>query len=219
MGEVGCLRGELDATMFELKMTEPEDIAARRNLAREAVQIRVALARAWERMLTLQISVIDTPGELGTLANLEQHSRRFLGFLTAHDEAICNVLGTPMPKQCELSSAYTGPARIIVPTVRTAGDTGERLALMVILLAPSAPGDSSRRQSGTLLWRPIGAGEFQKVDLTHVARSVYRVELPPLPADAVAIEYYIEAQAGSERLLFPASAPRLNQTVVVKPGS
>ena len=37
--------------------------------------MRIRMARLWEKMLTWQIAATDTPGELGTIANLEQHSR------------------------------------------------------------------------------------------------------------------------------------------------
>jgi hypothetical protein len=47
---------------------------------------------------------------------------------------------------------------------------------------------------------------------THVARGVYRAQLPPLADD---IEYYVEARVAGQSFVFPATAPDLNQTVVL----
>ena len=64
-----------------------------------------------------------------------------------------------------------------------------------------------------LYWRPLNAEQYQKVPLTHVNRGVYKVTLPLMQSD---FEYYIEAESGSgQKLLFPATAPDINQTVIV----
>lgn len=83
--------------------------------------------------------------------------------------------------------------------------------LKVIILTP----DASAAVSGALFWRPLGTGEFQKIPLTHVARAVYGVALPPAPAGTMGLEYYVEAAAGAQTLRFPVTAPAINQTVVL----
>ncbi len=99
---------------------------------------------------------------------------------------------------------------MLVPVVRTGLIAGEPLRLKVIVLG-------GKPQVAALHWRPLGTGEFAEVPLTHVARGVYAVSLPP---EAVKddFEYYVEAQIGGADLKFPPTAPRLNQTVVVTPG-
>ena len=60
----------------------------------------------------------------------------------------------------------------------------------------------------------MGIGNFQKINLDHQARAVYSVTLPP--ASGEDMEYYIEAEmADGNKLVWPATAPGLNQTVVV----
>jgi len=62
----------------------------------------------------------------------------------------------------------------------------------------------------------MGRGDWQAVPLRHVARAVYTVTLPPVTGES--LEYYIEAgTAGGAMLRWPATAPELNQTVVVMP--
>ena len=83
----------------------------------------------------------------------------------------------------------------------------ERLVLKVIVL------DNKKTKSAKLYWRKLGEKEYQNVDLKHVSRAVYKVQLGSMNDD---FEYYIQAESSAGRqLLFPATAPEINQTVVV----
>jgi hypothetical protein len=106
------------------------------------------------------------------------------------------------------SKDYPGRPRMFVPTVRTALVVGERLTLPVIVVGTKAA-------EGAVFWRPLGPGQFAKVPLVHVARGVYTVTLPA-EATKADFEYYIEATGAEDaKLLFPPTAPGLNQSVVV----
>ena len=120
------------------------------------------------------------------------------------------MLGAPLPPSARPAATYNGPPRLIVPTVGTPGRPPRATDLKVILLSSAPPTDG-----GALFWRPLGRGLFSRVPLDHVARAVYRVTLPPVPAGVWAIEYYIRAKAGTETLLWPPTAPTTNQTLVV----
>jgi hypothetical protein len=169
----------------------------------------VQLSRLWERAMTEQLTVVSTPGELGTVANLEQHVRKQLKFLNADDGMLAQALGQPLPPDAALTAQYRGPARIIVPTVRTQAAQGEPLTLRVIVLSPGGAAQ------GALCWRPLGHGEFQRVPLAQVGRGVNKVVLPAAPDGVTALEYYIEAEAAGTKVVWPASAPALSQTVVI----
>ena len=87
---------------------------------------------------------------------------------------------------------------------------GESLKLKVIVL------DNHRPRKAALHWRPMGRGEYKKINLSHVNRGIYTVTLPPVRSQT--IEYYIFATtAEGKELLWPVTAPKLNQTVVVMP--
>ena len=59
--------------------------------------------------------------------------------------------------------------------------------------------------------RPLG-GKWQTIPATHLARAVYAAKLPTVPDD---FEYYLTAEtAGGQKLVWPATAPSVNQTVV-----
>jgi len=206
MAEAGCERGELDREMAVV--AAEKDPGKKRELARNALITRIRLARIWELLIRFQIAAVDTPGELGTLANLEEHNRAFLQFLGAHDGELAMALGSPLPGAIEPSKQYEGPARIIVPTVRTLVPKGETLALKVFIL------DRNPADRASLFYRPMGRGAYREIPVSHVARAVYTATIPPVAED---LEYYIRAETSTgQELVWPAMAPALAQTVVVR---
>ena len=204
MAELGCTRGELDAKAEAI--AAEKDPSKQQALARAALSLRDRLSRLWEQAIALQLSAVDTPGEMGTIDNLERHSRKKLQFLTAHDNLLAKALGAPLPKEIELSKTYAGASRIIVPTVRTQVKAGESMRVKIIVL------DNERPSTSALYWRPLGGGDYRKVELRHVGRAVYEAKLPPASGS---FEYYVAAQTSGGKLVWPAAAPRINQTVVV----
>ncbi len=205
MAESGCQRGELDREMAAI--LSEKDPARRLELAKKAVLVRIRLARLWERLIAFQIAITDTPGELGTLTNLEEHSRVYLQLITGHDLELEKELGAPLPAAARLSREYAGPSRIAVPTVRTLAQKGEALTLRVLIV------ESRPAARGSLHYRTLGTGEWHEVPLSHVARAVYTVTTPPLNEDT---EYFISAiTASGDELAWPVTAPGLAQTVVV----
>ena len=205
MADAGRLRAQLDEMVKA--MADEKDAAKKKELAGKALPVRIELARAWERMITCALGTVDTPGELGTIANLEQQSRRTDHLVDGHDQELIAALGEALPAAAQLSSAYAGPARITVPTVRTQIAKGETLRLKAIIL------DNQPAKSATLLWRPLGRGKFQKLELANTGRGVYRVTLPAAQDD---FEYYLQAEiADGKKLSWPAAAPAVNQTVIV----
>jgi hypothetical protein len=167
MAEVGCLRGQLDRAMDAIK--KAPDAEKKKSQAREALEIRLRLARVWERMMSCQVAAADTPGDLGTICNLEQHNRRHQKFIEKHDPDLAAALGAPLPADAAPGLAYRGPARIVVPTLRSQAAPGEPLSIKVILLAaddapildgpnlPSVLALIERHLEGVLLARAVRA--------------------------------------------------------------
>ncbi len=207
--EAGRVRGALDDAIKA--MTEQQDATLKKKLAQKALALRITLARAWERMIQLAITVVDTPGEMGTIDNLERHTRRTDRFVDGHDEALKAVLGD-LPAAAQLSNDYHGLPRIIVPTRRTQVAAGEELTIKVVIVKRSDLG-----ASGTLFWRPIGQGTYDQAPLQHVGRGVFQVTLPAAGPGVPALEYYIQAKIGSQDLTFPPTAPEMAATVVIAP--
>ena len=156
------------------------------------------------------LQTVSTPGEMGTVANLEQHVRRGRSaeFLTPYDKTLADALGSPLPQEINPSKEFCGEAHIIVPTKRSQINEDEQLTIKVIVLDPHSP------KSVVLNYRPMGKGKYSQIDATHVGRGVYTVTLPK--AMWPAIEYYIEATTSDDQqLVWPPAAPDSSQTVVV----
>lgn len=204
LGELSCTRGLLDMKVEAIAAAT--DPSGKKALAGEALILRTRLARLWEKAITLLLATVDTPGEMGTIDNLERHSREQNKFLAGHDEALKSALGAALPAETELSKAYAGAPRIIVQTVRGQAKPGESMRLKVIILDRNGPSATA------LYWRPLGQGSWQKTGLRHTGRAVYEATFPPAKGS---FEYYITAQTPDAKLTWPASAPKISQTVVV----
>ena len=90
--------------------------------------------------------------------------------------------------------------------MRNVAEPGESLALKIIAL------DGKPMKSVVVNVRRLGGGSWRKIPAKHIARAVYSA---PLPAAKDDFEYHVTAKTASGiELHWPASAPRLNQTVV-----
>jgi hypothetical protein len=208
IAEIGCTAGALDYEMDGILVTQDRPTASRR--ARDdALPLRVRLAELWTQLLRTEVAGASTSGELGTIANLEERSRTHQGILSRHDAELAKLLGCDLPQAASPSREYAGPARIIVPTVRTSVGPGESSKLRVLVAAADEPGPV------VLYWRPLGGTGYTRELLRHVGRRVFEATLPELDSKSPSIEYHIEAQAGDDTVRWPASDRGLDQTVVL----
>lgn len=198
-----CLWAEYNALLEKVKAGpegEARRTAAREKLVPKRTEMIKPLRTIWSNLL----ATVSNPGELGTIANWEQHLLP-PAFETPGQE-LAGLLGGPLPPYADLPSTYEGAARVFLPTTRTSVEAGEDLRLKALVLS-AAPVEGV-----DLRWRLLGQGEYASTAMVPVARGVYKVVLPALSAD---IEYYVEARTDGQVLRFPVTAPALNQTVVV----
>ncbi|MBN2021985.1 MAG: hypothetical protein JW809_04260 [Pirellulales bacterium] len=207
LARVNCVWARYNAAIQAVK-AEPDE-AKRKALARElALPPRRELVAAAAEAHGYLLAAVSTPGGLGNVANWQQHVLPML--LYRPGEELAALLGEPLPADAMPSREYAGPARLFVPTVRTLLRPGEPLRVRVIVLGGTA-------EKVTLRWRPLGPGSMAEVPLRHVARGVWRVELPS-SADRDDLEYHVVATLASGAALhYPPTAPVVNQTVVVAP--
>ena len=207
MAELGCMRGQLDNSAAAL--VAEKDSAKRKAIAQAALPIRKQMARQWEKMVTLQLATIDTPGDLGTLTNLEQHNRKQNQFLSKHDKALTDALGSPLPPDVELGMNFTGSPRLVVPTVRTQASKGQQLQIIVFAL------DAQPFKTVTVRSRVLGATQDAELSCKHMRGAVWTTTLPAVESD---FEYHVagETTAG-QKLMWPATAPKMQQTVICTP--
>ncbi|MBP1659198.1 MAG: hypothetical protein H6P95_390, partial [Candidatus Aminicenantes bacterium] len=173
--------------------------AAKEILTAEALPVRAGMAAALRSIFQSLLATVSTTGELGTIANWEQHL--LPGAWERPEAELVKMLGAPLPADCLLSGTYDGPVRIVVPALRTSLESGEALALKVLVLSKDRPAGVD------LHWRAMGRGAFEKVPLESKARGVFAGTLPPPSGD---IEYYVEVRADGGTARFPVTAPALN---------
>jgi hypothetical protein len=201
-----CLWAVYNGAVAKAKAARGE--AARRTvLAAEALPVRIEMAAALKRIFAGLLATVSTPGELGTIANWEQHL--LPGAWERPETELAAMLGGDVPAEARLARDYDGPPRIVVPAVRTSLEAGEALGLKVLVLSRARP------DGVFLFWREMGRGGFRPVPAVPAARGVYTVGLPAPVAD---IEYYVEASVDGRTVRFPVTAPDLSQTVVILPG-
>ena len=202
-----CIWGEYEAAM--VKVRAEKDAAAQKRMATDqALPIRKRLITAVVEVYQHLLAHIGNPGELGTLANWDQHIQPML--LDKPGAELAKFLAESLPPDAQLPKAYAGHPRLIVPTHRTTLTAGEPLTLEVILL------DAKPARAAAIYWRPIGEGDFRSQPLTHIARGVYNVTLPP-EATETDLEYHLEAVADNGQVLHFPPHPEVNRTVVVVP--
>jgi hypothetical protein len=193
------------------KVKAEKDPVEKKRLAKDtALPLRKEMVQWVGDAYKYLLATVSNPGEMGTIANWEQHI--LPGLLTKPGEELAQVLGEDLPADAQPAKTYRGPTRLIVPTVRTSIVAGEDLTLKVMILAEKTPKEAA------LYWRAMGTGEFAKVPLVHVARGVHSAKLPVEAAKGTDLEYYVKAVTDKdEAVYFPATAPTQNQTLVVMP--
>lgn len=192
-----CAWGAFNEALGKAKKAPAADQA--RLVRDEALPARIELVGAVREMYAELLKTVSTTGEMGSITNLEQHTLPHV--IEKPGIELEALLGGPLPAEAQLPANYAGPTRIVVPVVRTSLAQGEPFNVVATVLAETPP------ESVSLFWRPLGKGEFAEAALAHVARATYAVMLP-VGED---IEYYLKAG----ETVWPATAPDLNQTVVL----
>lgn len=208
MARTRCAWGAYEGAVAAVRAMPDGD--ARRAAARErALPARAALVEEVRRVYEHLLETVSTTGELGTVANWEQHI--LPAMLDRPGEELAGWLGTPLPPEASAGTAYRGPLRIVVPAARTCVAPGERARLRVLVLA-SAP-----LKDAALMWRRMGTAAWRRVPLAHEARGCYAVSLPAIPAGAAGIEYQVRVATDGEAARWPATAPARGHTVILSP--
>jgi len=203
--KVNCALHTYKTTVAEVEKT-PE--AARRQIAEtKALPARQELVNALAEVHTHLLAHVSTYGCLGNVTNWQQHVIPMV--LGETDAQLTKLVGQDVLGNPGLPRTYLGPRRIIVPTVRSLLNRGEPFRVKVILLGWEKP-------QATLFWRPAGEATYRAVALSHVARAVYRAEVPGEQLPDIA-EYYIESKEGDDTIRWPAAAPTMGMTTVVAP--
>lgn len=207
-GQVNCTWARYNKAFK--KATAEKDPAARGRLARElALPVRKELVDQTTMLMKHLLATVTTTGEMGTVTNWQNTILRHL--LIEPGQQLAQILGEPLPADAQPSREPACPPRMVIPRIRTCLVAGEPLRLTAMVLG-------AKPAEGAVSWSPLGAGQWRKTPLRHVARGVYEVELPPEAARAD-FEYYVSIETDRGTLTLPPTAPTLNQSVVVVDGN
>ena len=203
IAEMRCVWGRFNVALAKVKAEK--DPQAQKKLARElALPARKELVTAFADLHRHLLATVSNSGEMGNVCNWQQQTLPVM--LTRPGQELAKLLDEQLPAGALPSKRYDGAPRLFVPEVRSGIVAGETLKLTVIVLGV-------KPQAMAVHWRPLGTGEFAKVPLTHVARGVYTATLP-VEAVKDDFEYNVEGNVGGQPLVFPPTAPAMNQTVV-----
>lgn len=209
LAAVRCAYARFERVMGEVE-AESEPAKRKALAAASGVPAYRELLGFFGETYNLLLATVNTPGAMAMVVNLENHQHfwpRVIGATGARLEA---ALGTPLPGACAAPKQFTGKPRLIVPTLRGSVESGEELRVRMIVLAAGSPREVA------LFWRPLGRGEFRRLAASHVGRGVHEARLTVQGSDGAGVEWYAKAvTANGESIVYPATAPELNQTVVV----
>jgi hypothetical protein len=172
LSKVGCLLGMMDTV-------------AKQRLGDSLLVLRDSTAVVWGEMMRELLQTVSTTGEMGTIANLEQHNLERMQWLTRYDTLIAALRGKVV-SPVVLSKEYKGPARVVVTTKRTMLHKGEGLDMRVRVLAEGKVGGVK------LYWRRMGKKGYKEVSGVREEGNVYRVKLGAGEIGGDGFEYYVE---------------------------
>lgn len=203
MGQLGCVRGELDKKMREMYgYPFPE----RKTFAEDQVlPIRIRLARLWEEMMGYLVQTVNTSGELGTVINLESQTRKTYSFLNKYDKDLESILGEKLPSATHLSEIYSGTPRMFVLNERSTLEKGEIYTLKLHVL-----GSDRMEKEPVLYYRELGTQKFEKKKMEKKSDGYFEVQVPD--RENRTLEYYIETKFTTQTVRYPVSAPQCNNT-------
>lgn len=205
MGETGCLFGEMERVLAEGESAV--DLNEKTAYAEKALAVRGKLAESWGCMVTFLLQTVNTKGEMGTVANLEQLNLTRNSMLTRYDERISALADAEIPPLV-LPDGYSGTDRLVVTTRQSILKCGDSLRLHAAVLSAEPV------ESVAVLYKSFGGFGFKELELRYIDGNVYEGYLPYSETDNDEVEYYYRASCSGKHLQYPATSPRINLNVI-----
>lgn len=195
-GLSGCILGEMEQLKTQLDKTKGQN--EKKKLAEKLLAKRNELAAAWTKMGNNLMQIVSTNGEMGTIANLEQHNLGSLNQIHQYDEVLKTIL-TNIPDLI-LSDQYAGKLRIVMPTRQTILKHGESLVSKIRILSPE------RITSVKVFYKALNSDKFEEKELKNVDRNVYQLAINKSDYNQNSFLYYVEVKSGKDTVRFPEAA-------------
>ncbi|MFA6128287.1 MAG: hypothetical protein WC699_13375 [Bacteroidales bacterium] len=202
-GKFACALGETERL---LKITEKSGQQDAGSFMDRFISQRIKLIEVINEALGYLLAYASTPGDLGTIANWEQHLLTYN--VDGQAARIEKITGRKLPPEALPSSAMLKIKKIIVPTVRTLLDKGEDLEITMIVYGytPTEP---------LVDYRPLGNPNYNNVPFKHIKNGVYKAIIPASRISGD-FEYHIMTGSSDPAVSkWPATSGKMDQTVVV----
>lgn len=200
---IGCILGQM-----ELKAKNINNASNKLTVADSILILRNQAASRWGIMVTYLLQTVNKTGEMGTVANLEEHSLGSLKLLNRQDSLILAVTRKVVEPLNFGNGGYKGPSRLIMTTKKTLLNTNEDLNLKIRVLSATTIGQ------GTIYWRSLAAGKFMAKPLNHINRGVYNVVINSSDNKNKSFEYYVVVKTGSNVLRYPSTKNTFQSVVL-----
>lgn len=196
-GNVGCILADMERLNGQIGKAKSKEEKIK--LANELIAKRNEVAKTWEKMGDCLMQTVSTNGEMGTIANLEQHNLGSLNQIHQYDKVLTELLGD-IP-EIKMSTAYKGETRIVMPTRQTIIKQGESLVTKVRILS------SQKIASVKVFYKALNEKNYTEKALKNVNRNVYQLEITPKEYNQNSFTYYVEVKTGTKTVRSPQSEP------------
>lgn len=203
-GKFACALGETERL---LKKAEKTGLPETGSYMDQFVSQRIKLIESVNEALGYLLAYASTPGDLGTIANWQQHLLTYN--VDGHAARIEKATGRKLPPEALPSNEMLKIKKILVPTVRTVLSRGEDLEITMIVYG-FTPKDA------VLDFRPLGSPNYNKVPFILVKNGVYKAVIPASQIQDD-FEYHIMTGSSDPAISgWPATSGKMDQTVVVR---
>ena len=206
VAELGCAWGEY--TNILSTVATAGNRAEQKKIAHDLVlPAREKIAGLMKTVYGHLLSVVSTTGELGTVANWEEHILPHL--IDRPGAKLAEMMGEALPREALLPETYEGPPRIIVPALRGCLMENETSRLRVLILSREParqaalhwPKTGSRSLPRNSAYPSGPGGLFRAVSARRRRHGIL----------------HHRRTARGSRVYYPATAPAINQTIVTLP--
>ncbi len=188
----------------ELNQYEAETNAGNLTLA---AAHRSNLARLWEKLMSTEVQRVYDEVDLGVILNLDW--RTWKNWVVGKYDKNFMEAGGALPADKDPGQSYTDGKFISCMPLLTLAKMDEPVSIKALIMGEV--------KNPTLHYRILESPTFTEIQMTHVARGVYRAVIPGQADD---FEWYVTANTSLGEVIFPAAAgaepaQRMYQTVVV----
>ncbi|TSA31758.1 MAG: hypothetical protein D4R64_17370 [Porphyromonadaceae bacterium] len=202
-GKFACTLGETERLLKKLEKAGQADAGS---YADQFISQRIKLMEVINEALGYLLAYASTPGDLGTIANWEQHLLTYN--VDGQAARIEKLTGRKLPPEALPSGESLKIKKLMVPTVRTILEQGENLEVTMIVYG-FVPKDA------LLNFKPLGNPNYNNVPFKLVKNGVYKAIIPASQITGDFEYHIVTGESDPTISKWPVTTGKMNQTVVI----